>query len=97
MKHIEIFNNTMVILSLAVNIFFLVPLLCRIYKYFTQKRYIKRVLAYNSNEPVQIYQSTYTYNTIEGFVYDYITYNSLECMDNILSIFNIINSNFALE
>ena len=83
MNYIVIFNNAMVILSFAVNIFFLVPLLYRIYKYFTQKRYIKRVLDYDRSEPVQIYQSTYTYNTIEGFIYDYITYNSLECMDNI--------------
>jgi len=95
MNYIVIFNNAMVILSFAVNIFFLVPLLYRIYKYFTQKRYIKRVLDYDRSEPVQIYQSTYTYNTIEGFIYDYITYNSLECMDNILSIFNIINQDFS--
>lgn len=94
MNYVKFFNNTMVLLSFAVNIFFLVPFIYNIYKYFTQKRYIKRVLAYNS-EPVQIYQSSYTFNTVEGFIYDYITYNSLECMDNILSIFKIINQNFS--
>lgn len=94
MSYIIISNNIITIISFIVNIFFLVPFIYKIYKYFTQKRYIKKVLAYN-NEPVQIYQSTYTFNTVEGFTYDYITYNSLECMDNILSIFNIINQGFS--
>lgn len=94
MNYVIFFNNIMVLLSFVVNIFFLVPLICNVYKYFTQRRFIKKVLDYNKNKPVQIYQSTYTYNTIEGYTYDYITYNSLECMDNILNIFNIISQKF---
>lgn len=95
MKYMIFFNNTMVLLSFIVNIFFLVPFIYNIYKYFTQRRYIKKVLNYDKNRAVQIYQSTYTFNTVEGYTYDYITYESLECMDNILNIFNIIDQKFS--
>lgn len=94
MNYLVAFNNFMVFLSFAVNILFLIPFIHNIYKYFTQKRYIQKILAYN-NEPVQIYQSTYTFNTVEGFIYDYITYNSLESMDHILSVFNVVNQSFS--
>lgn len=95
MNYLIVFNNFMVFISFVVNILFLIPFIYSIYKYFTQKRYIKKVLDYNKNEPVQIYQSTYTFSSVEGYIYDYITYNSLECMDNILSVFNIINQKFS--
>lgn len=90
MNYVTFFNNAMGVLSLIVNIFFLVPFIYKIYKYFTQKRYVKKLLAYNK-EPVQIYQATYMFDTIEGDTRDYITYDYLRCVDNILSIFNVIN------
>lgn len=94
MKYIILSNNIITIISFIANLFFLLPFIYKAYKYFTKKRYIKKVLAYN-NEPVQIYQSTFTYDTIEGYTYDFITYNSLECIDNILNIFNVINQKFS--
>ena len=94
MNYLIVFNNFMVFLSFIVNILFLIPFILGIYKYFTQKRYIKKVLSYN-NESVQIYQSTYTFNTVEGFIYDYVNYNSLECMDHILSVFDVIGQSFS--
>lgn len=94
MKYIILSNNLITIISFLVNIFFFTPFIYKIYKYFTQKRYINKILAYNS-EPVQIYNSTHTFTTVGGFTYDFITYNSLVSMDNILSIFNIIGLNFS--
>lgn len=90
MNYIIIFNNTITLLSFAVNIFFLIPFIYKVYKYFTQKRYIKKLLAYNK-EPVQIYQATYMFDTIDGSTSGFITYDYLKCIDNILSVFNIIN------
>lgn len=94
MKYIILSNSIITIISFIVNVLFIMPFIYNIYKYFIQKRYIKKILAYN-DELVQIYQSTFTYDTVEGYTYDFITYNSLECIENILNIFNIVNQKFS--
>ena len=77
MNLVNIANNTITIISFIVNLCFIFPFSYKVYKYFTQKRYIKKVLSY-TEEPVQIYQSTFEFNTVEGKKYDFITYKSLE-------------------
>lgn len=90
MKYIVLFNNTITMLSFAVNIFFLATFIYKVYKYFSQKRYIKKVLSYN-NEPIQIYQAANNYISVEGFESEIVTYDSLEGLYNILNLFSIVN------
>lgn len=90
MEYINILNIIITIISFTVNLFFLIPFLYKFYKYFTQKRYIKKVLGYNSS-PVEIYLSTRKFNS-NG--YDFVTYNIIEGVQNILNIFDIINQKF---
>lgn len=45
-------------------------------------------------QTVQIYQSTYEFDTVEGNRHEFITCHSMECIDNIVNLFNIINQKF---
>lgn len=87
MNLINISNNIITIISFIVNLFFLVPFIYKVYKYFIQNRYIKKILAY-SNEPIQIYQSTFKFEALDGSKHDFIKCSSLEETNNLLNIFN---------
>ncbi len=93
MNYIILFNNTITLLSFAVNIFFILPYLYKVYKYFSQKRYIKKVLSFN-DESIQIYQAANNYTSVEGFESEIVTYDSLEGLYNILNLLSLINKRF---
>lgn len=94
MNFIYFTNDIITIISFIVNLCFICPFLYRIYKYFTQKIYINKVLSYNK-DAVQIYQATYEFNTVEGYKYDFVTCNSLKSIHNILDIFEAKNQKFT--
>ena len=95
MNSINTFNDIIVILSFIVNLFFAFPLLYKIYKYFTQKKYIKKILVFN-NEPIQIYQTMRELKTIDENKRFYLSYDSLKSLHNIMCIIDIADKKFAL-
>lgn len=95
MEHLNIFNNIITIISFIVNMAFLIPFTMKIYDYFTNKKFAKRVLGFN-NESVQLSHSTFDLITESGSKNNFITYASLESINNIINLLNIIGQDFDL-
>lgn len=64
------------------------------YNNYINKNKIKRVLSFN-NKPVKIYLAADAHMIVEKRMYNYISFNSLERIDNILNMFGIINQKFS--
>ncbi len=95
MKYISIFNDITPYISFAVNIAFLIPLAIKIYLYFTDKKYLKRVLGF-SNNLVQITHGVFHLETDIGIKNDFITYASLGSVDNMISLLEQAGNVFDL-
>ncbi len=95
MEHIIIFNNITTYISFFVNIAFLIPLTRKIFIYFTDKRYIKKVLGFN-NEAVQITHGVFHLETDIGIKNDFITYSSLKSVDNVIGLLAQAGKEFDL-
>lgn len=95
MENINIFNNIITITSFILNIFFIVPLVTKLYDYFSNKIYVKRVLNL-SKEPVQISHSTFELITNIDHLNTFITFESLRSVNNIINLLNLINHEYDL-
>lgn len=95
MDKINLINDLFTILSLVINIFFAFDLSIRLYHYITKKRYIKKVLGFNKNI-VQISHSTFSLSLYHEQKHDFITYESIESINNIVELLHIINQKFSL-
>lgn len=95
MNNIIIFNNIITIVSFIVNISFIIPFAIKIYDYFTNKRYVKKILGFN-NSAVQISHATFNIEIEKGHRHDYITCEALESVENIVDLLHIINQKFYL-
>lgn len=99
MDTINIFNVFITIISFIINIFFIIPFIVKIFDYFLDKRFIKKVLNF-SKGPVQIYPSTYALQANLNKTYTFISYEFLKSLNNISKIlqstrqkYNIVDVN----
>lgn len=95
MQYITIFNNAITVISLFVNLTFVIPLILKIYTYFTDKKYVKRVLGFN-RDSVKVSHGVFHLTTDIGIANSFITYASLDSVDNIIRLLNIVGQEFDL-
>lgn len=95
MNNIIIFNNIITIISFIVNFAFIIPFLISLYNYISKKRYIKKILEFN-NDITHITHSTFYFSNGTGHEHEYITYESLEGINNIIKLLHAINKKFDL-
>lgn len=93
MNNLEFFNDIVVLISFIVNLYFLLPLIYRIYNYFAKKRNILKILSYN-NDPIQIYEPMRELKTVDEKDRYYISCDSLKSIHNLISIFSLVNKKF---
>lgn len=95
MNHISTFNNIVTIISFVVNITFFIPFVLKLYSYFTNIKYIKYVLGF-SNEKAQIKNSIFHLSEPTGTLNNFITYSSLQSINNVVNLLNAVNQEFSL-
>lgn len=95
MNNISISNNIMTIISFVVNLAFIVPFIYNVKNYFLKKRYINSILDFN-NDITHITHSTFYFSNGKGHEHEYITYESLEGINNIIKLLHIVNKKFDL-
>lgn len=78
-----------------VNIPFVIALILKIYSYFTNKKYIKKVLGFNK-EPIKISHGIFHLTTDIGITNNFITYASLDSVNNIIKLLDITGQKFDL-
>lgn len=97
MDNIITFNNIITIVSFIVNIAFIIPFIISIYNYFSKKRYINKILEFDNNIAYITHSSCYFSSDIEcKNEYEYITYELLASINNIIKLFHIVNKKFNL-
>ena len=95
MNNIIVFNNIITIISFIANVAFIIPFIISIYSYFSKKRYINKILEFD-NDIAYITHSTFYFSNGIGHEHEYITYESLESINNIVKLFHIVNRKFDL-
>lgn len=93
---IGFFNNIGLWISFFVNICLIVPLIYKAYKYFTDKRYLKKVLGY-SEDPVQISHSVFTFSIGEKTTNTFITTSSVKAINTVVGMFDKVNQKYDLD
>lgn len=95
MNNLVISNNIMTIISFVVNLAFVIPFLFSIKNYFSKKRYINKILEF-SNTTTYITHSTFYFSNGIEHEHEYITYESLEGINNIIKLLHTVNKKFDL-
>lgn len=95
MNNFVISNNIMTIISFVVNLAFMIPFLFSVINYFSKKRYINKILEFN-NDTTYITHSTFYFSNGIGHEHKYITYESLEGINNIIKLLHTVNKKFDL-
>lgn len=89
------FNNFITIISFFVNVIFVYTLIRKLCIYFTEKRYIKKVLGF-TKDTVQITHGIFHLTTDIGIKNNFITYASLDSINNIIKLLNKVGQHFEL-
>lgn len=95
MDYLIIFNNFTAIISFLVGVPSIIALSIKIYRYFCDIRYAKKILGFDK-QPVQITQCIFE---IEMKNYDeryYITHSSIIALNNTIELLNITGQKFYL-
>ncbi len=87
MKFITIFNNNITLISLFINILFIIKCIQNIFNFIFKEYCIKKVLDYNNN---LVNICCYDKST------NYISIPDIEATNNIINLFNEINQKFQL-
>lgn len=95
MNTVSTFNNLITILSFLANIMFIIPFIVKVYQYFTNKKYIRKVLGYNA-EPVEISYCRYQINTNIHVCNEFVNYSSVIATNNIIKVLNSVNQKYTL-
>lgn len=82
-------------MSFVGNIILIFGILRKGLRWIMDKRYLKNLLGYDES-PVHIYQSTFTFKTVESCQYEFVTWSSMESIQIITSLFNKVNQEFFL-
>ena len=85
----------MTIISFVVNLAFIIPFIYSVKNYFSKKRYINKILEFN-NEITYITHSTFYFSNGRDHEHEYITYESLEGINNIIKLLHVVNKKFDL-
>lgn len=88
-------NNVFTALSFLLNMIILIKFIPKVFSYWFNKRYIKHVLEFDK-DVIQITHSMFRFSTGQGYIYDYITYEALQAINNIINLLNICDYKFNL-
>ena len=88
-------DNIFTAMSFLVNILVLIKFIPNAFSYIFTKRYVKYVLGFDK-DTVQITHSMFKFSTGQGYIYNYITYEALKSVDNIIKLLHICDFKFNL-
>ncbi len=95
MSGLELFNNIITVISFLANIVLILHYIKKAYIYYTDKRYLKKVLGFD-DKTVLVTHSTFKFLTGQENVSSYITYDSLRAINKVIDMLNSQKIKFDL-